>query len=120
VLQGRRARTRSGRAPGTRRRAEQQGRAVSDVVIIDAGGANTGSVRYALRRLGVEATLSVDAATIRTARRVVLPGVGSARSVMRRLDELRLVDTIRSLRQPLLGICVGMQILFERSAEGDV
>jgi glutamine amidotransferase len=93
---------------------------VTGVVIIDAGGANTGSVSHALRRLGVEATLSVDAATIRTADRVILPGVGSARSVMRRLAELGLVDTIRALRQPLLGICVGMQILFERSAEGDV
>lgn len=90
------------------------------VVIVDAGGANTGSVRYALERLGVHAPLTVDAATIRAARRVVLPGVGSAGAVMRRLRELDLVDTIRALRQPLLGICIGMQILFERSREGDV
>jgi glutamine amidotransferase len=92
----------------------------ADVVIVDAGGANTGSVRYALERLGVHAALTDDAAVIRTARRVLLPGVGSADAVMRRLRDLDLVDTLRELRQPLLGICVGMQVRFEGSDEGDV
>jgi glutamine amidotransferase len=92
----------------------------ADVVIVDAGGANTGSVRYAIERLGVNALLTTDAATIRGSARVILPGVGTAAAVMRRLRELELVDTLRTLRQPLLGICVGMQILFERSREGDV
>jgi glutamine amidotransferase len=90
------------------------------VVIVDAGGANTGSVRHAFDRLGVETRLSTDAKIIRAAHRVVIPGVGNAATVMRRLRELDLVDTIRTLKQPVLGICVGMQILFERSEEGDI
>ncbi len=89
------------------------------VVLIDAGGANIGSVRYALQRLGVDAPLTADPAAIRAADRVILPGVGAAGAAMRRLRELGLVETILALRQPLLGICVGMQILFERSDEGD-
>ncbi|NYZ64056.1 imidazole glycerol phosphate synthase subunit HisH [Luteimonas deserti] len=90
------------------------------VVIIDAGGANTGSVRYAFERLGIEAALVTDAASIRLADRVVLPGVGTAAQVMARLRQLDLVDVLRSLEQPLLGICVGMQLLYERSEEGNV
>ena len=91
---------------------------MSRVVLVDAGGANIGSVRHALHRLGVDAPLTRDADTIRNAERVILPGVGAAGAAMRRLHELELVDTIRSLQQPLLGICVGMQILFESSDEG--
>lgn len=91
---------------------------MSRVVLVDAGGANIGSVRHALQRLGVDAPLTSDADTIRNAERVILPGVGAAGAVMGRLRELELVDTIRSLQQPLLGICVGMQILFESSDEG--
>jgi glutamine amidotransferase len=90
------------------------------VVLIDAGGANIGSVRCALARLGVEARLSGDADEIRRADRVILPGVGAAAPAMARLRELDLVDTIRALRQPLLGICLGMQLLFEASEEGGV
>ena len=90
------------------------------VVIIDSGGANIGSVRYALARLGVEPTLTTDAKTIRSADRVILPGVGAAAPAMARLRELDLVETIRGLNQPLLGICLGMQLLFETSEEGEV
>ncbi|MCW5579813.1 MAG: imidazole glycerol phosphate synthase subunit HisH [Luteimonas sp.] len=90
-----------------------------ELALVDAGGANIGSVRYALRRLGVEATLTTDAAAIRAADRVILPGVSTAATVMRRLRELDLVDTLRGLRQPLLGVCVGMQLLFEHSQEDD-
>ncbi|WP_407351446.1 imidazole glycerol phosphate synthase subunit HisH [Luteimonas sp. R10] len=89
------------------------------VALVDAGGANLGSVRYALRRLGVEAEVSADAAVIRASDRVILPGVSTAATVMRRLRELDLVETLRSLRQPLLGVCVGMQLLFEHSEEDD-
>lgn len=90
------------------------------VVLIDSGGANIGSVRYALQRLGIDAPLSGDVAEIRAADRVILPGVGAAAPAMARLRELGLVDTIRSLTQPLLGICLGMQLLFEGSDEGGV
>jgi len=90
---------------------------VSGVVLVDAGGANLGSVRWALCRLGVEPLVTVDAVAIRGARRVILPGVSTAGTVMRRLRELGLVDTLRQLRQPLLGVCVGMQLLFEHSEE---
>nr|WP_219339675.1 imidazole glycerol phosphate synthase subunit HisH [Luteimonas salinisoli] len=87
--------------------------------MVDAGGANLGSVRYALRRLGLEAEASCDAAAIRSADRVILPGVSTAATVMRRLRELGLVDVLRTLQAPLLGVCVGMQLLFEHSDEDD-
>ena len=90
------------------------------VVLVDAGGANIGSVRHALQRLGVDAPLTSDAGVIRNAGRVVLPGVGAAGAAMQRLRDLGLVDTLRDLKQPVLGICVGMQILFEASEEGQV
>lgn len=90
------------------------------LVIVDAGGANLGSVRAAFARLGIDAPVTTDAARIAAAERVVLPGVGAAATVMSRLRELGLVDTIRSLQQPLLGICVGMQVLYERCEEGEV
>lgn len=91
-----------------------------NVVLVDSGGANIGSVRYALERLGVQAAMSADAAVISAADRVILPGVGAAGPGMARLNELALVDVLRSLTQPLLGICLGMQLLFEGSEEGDV
>lgn len=92
---------------------------MSGVALVDAGGANLGSVRWALRRLGVEPVLTVDADVILAADRVILPGVSTAATVMRRLRELGLVDVLRALRQPLLGVCVGMQLLFEHSEEDD-
>jgi glutamine amidotransferase len=91
-----------------------------NLVLVDSGGANIGSVRYALQRLGVESRLSADPAEIQAADRVILPGVGAAGPGMARLRELNLVDTLRCLRQPLLGICLGMQLLFESSEEGEV
>jgi len=89
-----------------------------NVVLIDAGGANIGSVCYALERLGAEAVLSADPARITAADRVILPGVGAAAAGRARLRELGLVDVVRGLSQPLLGICLGMQLLFESSEEG--
>lgn len=89
------------------------------VVLVDAGGTNIGSVRYALQRLGVDAALTADAATIRAADKVILPGVGAAGPGMARLHELDLVDLLRSLTQPVLGVCLGMQLLCEHSEEGD-
>lgn len=89
------------------------------VVLVDAGGTNIGSVRYALQRLGAEAALTSDAEAIRTADKVILPGVGAAGPGMARLNELGLVELMRSLTQPVLGVCLGMQLLCERSEEGD-
>ena len=88
------------------------------VVIIDSGGANIASLRAALSRLGAESTVSSDPEIIRRAPRVLLPGVGSAHDAMSRLRMSGLDQLIPQLKQPLLGICLGMQILFERSEEG--
>jgi len=89
------------------------------VALVDAGGANIGSVLLALQRLGVEATLTGDARLIREADRVILPGVSTAPMVMGRLRELDLVETLRTLERPLLGVCLGQQLLFDASDEGD-
>ena len=89
------------------------------IVLVDAGGANIGSVLYALERLGANACMSADADEIRSADRVILPGVGAAAAGMARLRALGLVEIVRTLSQPLLGVCLGMQLLFERSEEGD-
>ena len=89
------------------------------LAIVDSGGANIASVRFALERLGVESALTADPAVIATADRVILPGVGSAQEGMKRLHAKGLVDCVRSLRQPVLGICLGMQLLFDSSEEGD-
>jgi len=89
------------------------------LAIIDSGGANIGSVIHALRRLGAEPVFTADAATIRAADRVLLPGVGAAGAAMTRLRETGLTHCIRALRQPVLGICLGMQLLFEKSEEDD-
>ena len=88
------------------------------VVIIDSGGANIASLQAALARLGADSTVSSDQAVIRRASRVLLPGVGSAHDAMARLRIAGLDQLIPQLKQPLLGICLGMQILFERSEEG--
>jgi imidazole glycerol-phosphate synthase subunit HisH len=87
-------------------------------VIVDSGGANLASLKFALDRLGARSVVSADAQVIGTARRVMLPGVGAAHDAMARLSDLGLVTCLRSLQQPLLGICLGMQLLFSHSAEG--
>ena len=89
------------------------------VVVVDSGGANISSVLHALNRQGVESTFTSDADTIRQASRVILPGVGTAGRAMSVLQKHGLVDVIRSLKQPVLGICLGMQLLFESSEEED-
>jgi imidazole glycerol-phosphate synthase subunit HisH len=90
------------------------------LAIIDSGGANIASLRFAIERLGVDAELTTNPATVRAATHVILPGVGAAADCMARLEHAGLVETIRELRQPMLGICVGMQLLFESSEEGAV
>ncbi|WP_109471510.1 imidazole glycerol phosphate synthase subunit HisH [Ornithinimicrobium cavernae] len=87
------------------------------VALVDSGGTNIGSVRYALDRIGADARLTSDPADILAADRVILPGVGAAGAGMRRLRQAGLVDVLHQVEQPLLGVCLGMQLLFERSAE---
>jgi glutamine amidotransferase len=88
------------------------------VVIIDTGCANLASLRYAVQRLGYAAEVSGDAAVIRAADRLFLPGVGTAQAAMRELRARGLIDLIRACTQPMLGICLGMQLLGRESEEG--
>ena len=87
------------------------------LAIVDSGGANIASVRFALERLGVQSELTADLAVIRAADRVILPGVGAASEGMKRLQAKGLIDCVRALTQPVLGVCLGMQLLFEESEE---
>lgn len=91
-----------------------------DVAIVDTGGANLASLGFALERLGARGVPARDAAAVRSASHVVLPGVGSAAAGMHRLHEHGLIDVLRSLTQPVLGICLGLQLLAEASEEDDV
>ncbi len=91
-----------------------------NVVLIDSGGYNLGSVRAALQRLGVKAELTTDHDRIRSASHVVLPGVGAAGPAMQKLRECQLEQLIPALQQPVLGICLGMQIMYAHSEEDDV
>ena len=89
-----------------------------EAVIVDSGGANLASLCYALERLGARTQVSADARTIASAARVVLPGVGAAAHAMQRLNAAGLTSMLRALTQPVLGVCLGMQLLFELSEEG--
>ena len=89
------------------------------VAIIDYKMGNLRSVENALKRLGAEFCVTADPAVIRAADRVLMPGVGNAAEAMHNLREAGLVEVIRSLRRPVLGICVGMQVMCRHSEEGD-
>lgn len=89
------------------------------LIIVDLGCGNIGSVRLAFGRFGLEPLVTADAEAIRTADKVILPGVGAAGFAMERIDALGLRKTLTELRQPALGICLGMQLLFEASEEDD-
>jgi glutamine amidotransferase len=88
-------------------------------VIVATGGANIASLQFALERLQVDSVVSADETEIRSASHVILPGVGAAADAMSRLRRSRLDAVIPGLQQPVLGICLGMQLLFEASQEGD-
>ncbi len=92
---------------------------MSAIAIIDSGGANIASVKFALDRLDQEGVLTTDVAQIRAASHVILPGVGAAGDAMIRLKRHELDLLIPRLSQPVLGICLGMQLLFEASDEDD-
>lgn len=89
------------------------------IAVIDTGGANLSSVLFAFERLGQKAVITSDPKTILSAPRVILPGVGAAKHSMNKLKDSGLVELIRGLKQPVMGICLGMQLLFESSEEGD-
>jgi glutamine amidotransferase len=91
---------------------------MEEVAIVDSGGANLASLQFALERLGAASRITNDPHEVAAAPRVILPGVGSAAHAMQRLHSCGLVRILPTLTRPVLGICLGMQLLYERSAEG--
>ncbi|TVZ27819.1 glutamine amidotransferase [Gillisia sp. Hel_I_86] len=89
------------------------------IVIIDYGAGNIQSIKFAIQRLGFEAVLSSDEQEIKTADKVIFPGVGEASSAMRMLKQSKLDLLIPTLKQPVLGICLGMQLMCTKTEEGD-
>lgn len=90
---------------------------MSTVAIVDSGGANIASLQFALERLGSRTRLTRDPDVLTQASHVILPGVGAANDAMQRLADYALTDCLRALTQPVLGICLGMQLLARESAE---
>lgn len=92
---------------------------MSKVVIIDYGAGNIQSIQFALERLGCRSILSKDKAEIAQADKIIFPGVGHAESAMQKLKETGLERLIPNLKQPVLGICLGMQLMCNYSEEGE-
>lgn len=90
------------------------------IVIVDNGGANLASVRSGFARLGADTVVSNDPARVASADRVVVPGVGAAADGMARLSATGLDAALRACTKPVLGICLGMQLLYEHSGEGAI
>ena len=90
------------------------------VAIVKYNAGNVYSVVNAVRRLGIDPVLTDDPVLLRQADRVIFPGQGEARTAMEYLHQHGLVEVIRSLKQPVLGICIGQQLLCSHSEEGDV
>lgn len=88
-----------------------------NVVIIDTGCANVSSVRFAIERLGYAVTISKDPVVVLAADKLFLPGVGTASEAMKNLKERNLIELVKKVEKPLLGICLGMQLLGKRSEE---
>lgn len=92
-----------------------------NVTLIGYGSGNVASVRFALERLGARVRVTADPADVLEAERVILPGVGAAGFAMQRLHSLGLVEALRAFERPLMGVCLGQQLLFEASDEdGDI
>ena len=92
---------------------------MTEVAVVSYGAGNIASVQFALERLGATVRLTADPVEIAEAERVILPGVGAAGYAMSRLVELNLIEPLRAFERPLLGVCLGQQLLFERSDEGE-
>jgi len=92
---------------------------VIPVTVLSYGAGNVASVQFALERLGASVRLTSDPADIADAERLILPGVGAAAYAMARLESLGLVEAIRAFPRPLLGVCLGQQLLFDASDEGE-
>jgi len=90
------------------------------LVIIDTGCANITSVRCAMERFDIEVTVSREPSVIKNASHVILPGVGTAGAAMAKLEQFELIELIQGLTQPVLGICLGMQLMSNASAERGV
>jgi len=90
----------------------------ANFVIVDTGCANLASVKFAVERLGFAITITDDITVIKNADKVILPGVGSARHAMENINAKGLVATLQQLTQPVLGFCLGMQLMARTSAEG--
>jgi glutamine amidotransferase len=91
----------------------------NEVVIVDYGVGNVQSIRFALNRLGYEGVLTSDVQTIETAKHVIFPGVGHAEVAAKQLKASGLDSVLKQLTQPVLGICLGMQLMCTSSEEGD-
>lgn len=91
---------------------------MSAVTVLAYGAGNVASVQFALERLGATVRLTADPAEVAAADRLILPGVGAAGYAMARLSGLGLIEPIRAFRRPLLGVCLGQQLLFDASEEG--
>jgi glutamine amidotransferase len=91
--------------------------ATQNIVIVNTGCANISSVKFAVERLGKQVTVSDDLAVIKQADKVFLPGVGSANAAMASIEKKQLIGCIQGLTQPVLGICLGMQLMVEQSEE---
>jgi glutamine amidotransferase len=92
---------------------------MGDVAVVQLGVGNTASVMFALERLGARARLTSDAREIEEAERLILPGVGAAAHAMGRIDALGLAQVLEAFERPLLGVCLGQQLLYDRSEEGE-
>ncbi|WP_044470174.1 imidazole glycerol phosphate synthase subunit HisH [Mannheimia massilioguelmaensis] len=93
---------------------------MTNLIIIDTGCANLSSVKFAFDRLGIRSEISRDLGKIQSADKLLLPGVGTAIAAMKNLQDRQLIETIQNATQPMLGICLGMQLMTEFSTEGNV
>jgi glutamine amidotransferase len=89
------------------------------LAVVELGVGNTASMIFALERLGAKPVLTSDVGVIAEAERVILPGVGAAAYAMEQIETLGLTEVLTAFPRPLLGVCLGQQLLFDRSEEGD-